>query len=58
MKWIVALVCLLFAGFCIFGFMATFEPTPNAIAFPIGYAVLGLACLAGIARPFVPGKMD
>lgn len=36
------------AVFCGFGFMATFEPTINAIAFRIGYAVVGVGCLVGV----------
>jgi len=56
MKWIVAIVCLLIGGFCIFGFLATFEPTANAIAFRMGYTAIGLACLAGIAFTLIPRK--
>ncbi|MEO1998676.1 MAG: hypothetical protein ABGZ17_25810 [Planctomycetaceae bacterium] len=56
MRWIFAIVCLPVGGFCIFGFLATFEPTSNAIAFRIGYTVVGLACLAGIAFPLIPRK--
>jgi hypothetical protein len=36
------------AAFCVFGFLATFEPTDNAIAFRIGYAVIGVGCLVGV----------
>jgi uncharacterized membrane protein YuzA (DUF378 family) len=39
------------AAFCLFGFAATFEPTNTPgvfMAFRIGYAVIGLGCLAGI----------
>jgi len=42
------LVLLTVAAFCVFGFMATFEPTSNAIAFRIGYTLIGLGCLIGI----------
>ena len=56
MKWIVAIVCLPVGGFCIFGFLATFEPTANAIAFRIGYTAIGLACLAGTAFALIPRK--
>jgi hypothetical protein len=44
-------VLLPIAAFCLFGFAATFEPTdrPGAVwAFRIGYAVVGLGCLAGV----------
>jgi len=56
MKWVVALVCLPVGGFCIFGFLATFEPTSNAIPFRIGYTIIGLACLSGIIAPFVRAR--
>ena len=35
------------AAFCLFGFLATFEPTSNALVFRIGYTVVGLGCLVG-----------
>ena len=37
--------------FCVFGFLATFEPTNNPrqfMAFRIGYSVIGLGCIAGV----------
>ena len=46
-----SLVLLAVAAFCAFGFLATFEPTNNAgefLAFRIGYAVVGLGCVAGL----------
>ena len=46
-----AIVLLPIAAFCLFGFAATFEPTdrPGLFwAFRIGYAVIGLGCLAGV----------
>ena len=39
------------AAFCVFGFMATFEPTDRTtefLAFRIGYAVIGVGCLIGV----------
>lgn len=42
-----SLVLLAVASFCVFGFLATFEPTSNALAFRIGYTVVGLGCLIG-----------
>lgn len=39
------------AAFCLFGFLATFEPTDKQgmfMAFRIGYSVVGIGCLAGI----------
>ena len=46
-----SLILLPIAAFCVFGFMATFEPTERTVefmAFRIGYTVIGLGCLAGI----------
>ena len=52
MKLVVAilgsLLLLSVAAFCVFGFLATFEPTSNAMAFRIGYTVIGLGCLVGV----------
>lgn len=42
-----SLLLLAVAAFCIFGFLATFEPTSNAMAFRIGYTVIGLGCVVG-----------
>ncbi len=39
------------AAFCVFGFMATFEPTDRTtefLAFRIGYAVIGVGCLVAV----------
>ena len=44
------------AAFCVFGFLATFEPTNNPgqfMAFRIGYSVIGLGCLVGVILLFV-----
>jgi hypothetical protein len=43
-----AVVLLLVAAFCGYGFLASFEPGPRAIYFRIGYAVAGLLCLGGV----------
>jgi len=60
MKRNATIACLLVGGFvggfCIFGFMATFEPSSDAIAFRIRYAVVGVACLAGMAFAVLPRK--
>ncbi len=52
MKLVVAvlgsLLLLAIAAFCVFGFLATFEPTSNAMAFRIGYTVIGMGCLVGV----------
>lgn len=46
-----SLLLLAVAAFCLFGFMATFEPTDRTAefwAFRIGYAVVGVGCLIGL----------
>jgi len=46
-----SLVLLAVAAFCVFGFLATFEPTDRAawsVAFRIGYAAVGIGCLVGV----------
>lgn len=48
MKWIVAFVLLLVMAFCVFGFLASWEPTPGAMYFRVGYAIAGLAVAATI----------
>lgn len=56
MKCIIAIVCLAVAGFCLYGFLATFEPgAANALSFRFGYAVIGIGCLLGVARQFFAG---
>ena len=55
MKLLVAIIGSLFllavaAAFCLFGFMATFEPTNNPgqfMAFRVGYGLVGVGCLIG-----------
>ena len=55
MKRLVAILAslplLAIAAFCVFGFMATFEPTDRTtefLAFRIGYAVVGVGCLVAV----------
>ena len=44
---LITLICFGFAAFCVFGFLATFEPGPGSpTPFRIGYTVLGLIALA------------
>ncbi len=46
-----SLLLLSVAAFCLFGFLATFEPTDDVaqfMMFRIGYSVTGLGCLVGI----------
>ena len=48
-----AVCSLVLAGVCLFGFLASFEPTSNALAFRIGYGVVGvvLLVLTGLLLP-------
>ncbi|MEE3372740.1 MAG: hypothetical protein VX346_25620 [Planctomycetota bacterium] len=46
-----SLILVFTAAFCVFGFLATFEPTGSPgtfLAFRIGYAVVGFGCLGGL----------
>lgn len=43
-----SLPLLAVAAFCVFGFLATFEPTDNDLVFRVGYTVIGLGCLVGV----------
>ena len=56
MKWIVAIMCFPLGAFCAYGFLASFEPYPGAMAFRVGYLVIGAFCLLGMALPFIPRK--
>jgi hypothetical protein len=47
MKAALALLLLLIAAFCVYGFIAASEPGPNHIYFRIGYALVGIACVTG-----------
>jgi len=51
MKLVIAIVgsplLLAVAAFCVFGFLATFEPG-QFMAFRIGYSIVGLGCIAGV----------
>jgi hypothetical protein len=51
---IAALALLGVAGFCVFGFMGTYEYSEVAKRLPwqVGYGVLGLTCLGGSAALF------
>lgn len=41
-----SVLLLAVAAFCAFGFLATFEPG-DFMVFRVGYAVVGLGCVAG-----------
>jgi hypothetical protein len=45
----VAVVLIGVAGFCVFGFLASYEP-PGSPTFGVVYGALGLLCLAGVVR--------
>ncbi|MDB5300688.1 MAG: hypothetical protein JWO87_2351 [Phycisphaerales bacterium] len=47
------MLLLLPAAFCAFGFLATFEQSPHAMLFRVGYAVAGLGLLAAAVNLFV-----
>lgn len=42
---LLACFTLLFSGFCGFGFLASFEPVPHALAWKVGYAAVGVVSL-------------
>jgi len=48
LRLVIALLALALAAFCVFGFLATFEP-PGAITLRIVYAVVELAALGTLA---------
>lgn len=50
------LVLLAVAVFCVYGFLATFEPTDKPamfLTFRIGYAAVGLGCMGGVLMAIV-----
>ncbi|MEC7566301.1 MAG: hypothetical protein VX738_11505 [Planctomycetota bacterium] len=44
-----AVILLAVAAYCLFGFLASFEPVANAITFRVFWALLGLGSLGGAA---------
>lgn len=51
MKWILSFVCILIAGFCLFGFLATFEPgVKHALTYRLIYGAAVLGCLAAVIK--------
>ena len=57
MRAIKASLCFVVATFCVFGFMATFEPLEGSspLIFRLVYAIGGLAALWGLVRAFFTG---
>ena len=54
----VSLLLLAVAVFCLFGFLATFEPTDRPgqfLAFRIGYTIVGIGCLVGMIAVILSG---
>lgn len=45
-----ATILLMLAAFSLFGFLASFEPSDDAIVFRVGYAIIGISSLAGVAN--------
>ena len=44
-----AVILIALAGFCVFGFLATYEP-PGSPTLRVIYGAVGLLCLAGAGR--------
>ena len=56
LRGVLTLLLLAPVPFCVFGFAASFEPGPYHWAWKIGYAIVGLGCLAGALRLFMPRR--
>jgi hypothetical protein len=52
---LIIIVLLPILAFCVFGFLATFEPGSD-LRWRIGYAIGGFICLAGIAWTIIAKK--
>jgi len=50
MKIIIGLFLLSVAAFCVFGFLATYEPVDGALTWRIGYGIAIAASLFGVLR--------
>ncbi len=50
MRVLLALVLLAIAAFCVFGFLATYEPVEGALLWRVGYGAAIIACLYGMLR--------
>jgi hypothetical protein len=53
LRYLAALILFAFAGFCVFGFMATYEP-PDYPVVRLTYGVLFAGCSFGMAWLLVP----
>ena len=56
MRSVFAMLLLVVAAFCVYGFIAAGESGPTHIYFRIGYPILGLACLAGAIALLMGGR--
>jgi len=56
MKAVIAVVLLLVAAFCVFGFLAAGEPGANHIYYRVGYPLLGIVCVAAAVAMLVRKK--
>lgn len=56
MRIIAAVILLLVAAICVFGFLAAGEPGPNHIYYRIGYPLVGIVCLASAVAMLVRKK--
>jgi hypothetical protein len=56
MRAAVAVILLLVAAFCLYGFIAAGEPGPNHIYYRIGYPIVGIVCLAAAVVMLVRKK--
>jgi len=52
---LLALLLLAVTAFCVFGFLATYEP-PGALALRIVYGVAGVLCLIGAGWLLLPHR--
>ena len=50
MKWLLSLLLLVAFAFCVFGFLATFEPIAHPLPWRIGYGIGGLLAMLAIAK--------
>jgi hypothetical protein len=49
------IILSLMACFCVFGFVATFEPVEHALMFRIGYAAMGALSFSGAVFMLIIG---
>lgn len=54
MKWLFAILAIPVAAFCTFGFLASFEPVPNAMVYRTVYAAVGAIAVGVMLAPFIP----